>query len=366
MDQVFGPLVSVVVPTFNRASIVGVAIASVLAQGYAPTEIVVVDDGSTDDTEERIRRDYGADPRIRYVHKENGGPASARNVGFAHARGEYVALLDSDDTWHPWKLDLQVRAMERHPELGMTWTDMEMIDPQGRVAHPAYLREMYSGYGRFREDEIFSQSFPLKEIAPEMAPILGEARLRTGEIFSKMIMGSLVHTSTVMLRRDRLARVGGFNESLRHSGEDYDFHLRTCRAGPVGLLDLPAIRYQQGMADRLTRKDLEIHIAENALRTVELAISRDRGVIDLPQAMIDRRLARLHAWVARMRLDRGEAALAFAHYLQSLRLWPRQPRLAKPLLFAALPFGSGVAMHRGLESLKNRWRSLRSDGSDIA
>src|SRR5580698_867963 len=169
-------LVSVVIPTYNRAHIVAKAIASALAQDYQATEVVVVDDGSTDDTEARIKDDFAGDPRVRYVRKANGGPAGARNVGFAHARGEYVALLDSDDTWHPWKLGVQVRCMERYPDLGMTWTDMEMIDPSGRVADPAHLRKMYSAYKLFSDDQIFSEAIPLREIAPEQAATLGAAR----------------------------------------------------------------------------------------------------------------------------------------------------------------------------------------------
>jgi GT2 family glycosyltransferase len=349
------PLVSVIVPTFNRAGVVLCAIASVLSQTYDANEVVVVDDGSTDDTEERVRHHYGSEPRVRYLRKSNGGPASARNVGFQEARGHYVALLDSDDTWAPWKLSLQIRSMEKHPELGMTWTDMEMIDPSGRVVDPAYLRTMYSAYGYFREDEIFPQSFPLADIAPDLADTVGQARLKTGNIFAKMVMGNLVHTSTVVLRRERLARVAGFNESLHYTGEDYDFHLRTCREGPVGLLDLASIRYQQGMPDRLTATALGLHMAENTLRTIEPVIAQDRAAIDLPDGMIRQRLARVHAWIALEHLERGEAALARRHYLESLhyRLW--QPRVARPLLFASLPFGTGVALRRGLQGLRVRF-----------
>ena len=276
------PLVSVVVPTYNRARVVGRTIASVLGQSYDSVEVVVVDDGSTDDTPDRIAADWGADARVRYFRKTNGGPASARNAGFAQARGEYIALLDSDDTWEPWKLSLQIACMQRHRELGMTWTDMAMIDEHGRVVDPAYLRHMYNAYNWFTDQQIFSESHALREIAPDLAAIVGGAKLCIGEIFSNMIMGNLVHTSTVVLRRERLERVQGFNESLRYSGEDYDFHLRTCRAGPVGLLDIPAIRYQQGMPDRLTAKKYRIHMAENLLRTIEPVIAGDHQDIHLP------------------------------------------------------------------------------------
>jgi GT2 family glycosyltransferase len=353
------PLVSVVIPTFNRAHLIGRTIESALCQTHRRLEVLVVDDGSTDGTAEVVSRDHGADERVRYLRKQNGGPASARNVGFDHARGAYVALLDSDDTWHPWKLELQVRCMEAHPLLGMTWTDMEMIDPGGKVVDGRYLRHMYSAYRRFREEALFPEAFALREIAPELAAVVGEARLRVGEIFSQMVMGNLVHTSTVVLRRDRLERVGRFDESLRFSGEDYDFHLRTCREGPVGLIDVPAIRYQQGMPDRLTAPKYGIHLAENNLRTIEAAVGRDRARIRLRESMLRGRFADAHAWVGYERLERGDAPGALRQYAKSLRYRPWQPRLTKQVLFAALPFGAGIALRRALQRARAR---LRADG----
>jgi hypothetical protein len=237
---------------------------------------------------------------------------------------------------------------------------MEMIDPAGEVVDPAYLRHMYQGYRWFSDAELFAESVPLRLVAPELADVVGDAKLRIGDVFSKMLMGSLVHTSTVVLRRDRLARVGGFDESLRPSGEDYDFHLRTCREGPVALLDLPAIRYQQGMPDRLTAPKYGVYIAENMLRTIESVLARDRPRIDLPQRMIDLKLASAHAWVGYERLELGEARPALAHYVESLRRRPWQPRLLKQVLFAAMPFG--VPLRRRLQRLKARLGRGEKDG----
>jgi GT2 family glycosyltransferase len=349
-----GPLVSVVIPTCNRAALVTEAVAGALAQGYAPIEVVVVDDGSTDDTRARLERAFAGDGRVRCVHQRNGGPARARNTGFAEARGAYLALLDVDDRWHPWKLAAQVACMERHPELGMTWTDLEMIDPSGRVADPARLRTMYSGYRLLSLERIFPRSIPLREVVPQMATEVGGARLRMGRIFAPMVLGSLVHTSTVLLRRERLARVGGFDESLRRGGEDYDFHLRTCREGPVGLLDVATIRARQGLSDRLTADHLRVHRLESALRGVERAIARDRAAIDLPDGMLRGRLAQLHASIAVERLQRGEPELARRHYFESLRRRPWQPGLAKALLSVLLVGGTGAALRRRLQALKHR------------
>jgi GT2 family glycosyltransferase len=361
MNREPSPLVSVIVPTYNRAHLIGRTLESALGQTYGNIEIVIVDDGSTDDTEGLIRTRYGSEPRVRYFKQANGGPAAARNTGFERAKGEYLAFLDSDDTWSPWKLDLQVRCMEKFPELGMTWTDMQNIDPQGRVVNERHLRKMYTNWGQFTDEQIFSRAIPLRDIAPDLADVVGDAKLRTGNIFSKMVMGSLVHTSTVVLRRERLARVKGFNAELRPSGEDFDFHLRTAREGMVGLVDLPAIRYQQGLPDRLTGKRYEIHMAENMLRTIEAVLRNDRDRIDLPEQMIEHKLAEIHAWIAYERLERGEAVLARTHYLKSLRQRPWQPALARPLVYVLLPFGSGVALRRGLHAMRSWLRHETPD-----
>src|ERR1700678_3861883 len=102
------PLVSIIIPTYNRAEYLGQAIDSALAQSYRPIEIIVVDDGSTDDTQGVAAR-YG--DRIRYIHKANGGASSARNAGFAAASGEVLALLDSDDRWLTEKLEKQISLL---------------------------------------------------------------------------------------------------------------------------------------------------------------------------------------------------------------------------------------------------------------
>ncbi len=355
------PLVSVVVPTYNRAHQMGRSIESALAQTYPSVEVIVVDDGSSDDTAAVMAQNYGHDPRVRYAHRQNGGPAAARNTGMTAARGAYIAFLDSDDTWMPWKLELQIACMEQHPELVMTWTDMEAVDASGQLADPAYLRKMYGAYDNFTNAEMFASEQPLAQVAPRLAGVVGDAQLRIGNLFSKMIVGNLVHTSTVVLRRALLDKLKGMDESLRPSGEDYEFHLRTTREGLVGLIDLPAIRYQQGMPDRLTARRYGIFMAENTLRTIAPIIRSEREAIDLPPAMIRHALAKAHAWIAFEHLELGNAARARTHYLLSLMQEPFQPRLAKQLAFAALPFGAGVALRRRLQAFKARRRSSSSD-----
>ena len=114
------PTITAVVDTYNQGRYIGEALESVLAQDVAPgeMEVLVVDDGSTDNTAERVAR-FGE--RVRYIRKENGGQASALNVGFTEARGEIIALLDADDLWLPRKVRRVLDEFEQHPEAGMVY-----------------------------------------------------------------------------------------------------------------------------------------------------------------------------------------------------------------------------------------------------
>jgi len=116
-------LISVIIPTYNRADLIKDAISTVLAQTYQNFEIVVVDDGSQDNTAEIIR-DFG-DERIKYIYQENSGVSSARNNGIKNASGEYVAFLDSDDLWHPQKLEKQLSVLENNPDAGLVTTSSQ-------------------------------------------------------------------------------------------------------------------------------------------------------------------------------------------------------------------------------------------------
>jgi glycosyltransferase involved in cell wall biosynthesis len=119
------PLVSVVIPTFNYGHLVGEAVESVLAQTYPHVETIVVDDGSTDDTRQRLAR-YG--DRIRYHYQPNAGLSAARNTGIELAQGELIAFLDSDDAFHPRKLEIQVDWMQRHPSIGLCAADFLLAE----------------------------------------------------------------------------------------------------------------------------------------------------------------------------------------------------------------------------------------------
>ena len=248
--------VSVIIPTFNRAYCLPTALGSLQQQSYPDWEAVVVDDGSTDGTAALLEKLGHEDPRIRYHYQSNAGVSAARNAGLRLSSGAYVGFLDSDDAWEPWKVAAQVACFAALPEVGMVWTDMNAVDAQGALVHSRYLRKMYSAYRRFGNRKMFQDERTFSELAPEVARAhenLATASVRWGDIYSAMIFGSLVHTSTALLRRNRLAAVGFFNEAFR-TGEDYDFHLRTCREGPVALLAGPTVESAEVLAEVSERR----------------------------------------------------------------------------------------------------------------
>ena len=332
-------LISVIIPTFNRAYCITKTIDSALAQTYSNLEIIVIDDGSSDGTSVLIRDRYGSDPRVRYIFQENRGVSSARNTGFQAAQGDFIAFLDSDDVWRPWKLELQLNCMAMNQEVGMVWSDMEALDPSGKIIDPKHIRTMYSCWNHYPDPrQLFSEIQPLVELSPNLSKYVGDALFYSGNIFSQMIRGSLVHTSTVLLRRDRREHVGEFNVQFEHAGEDYDFHLRTCHAGPVGFLDLATIQYQRGMPDRLTRHDNAIYLATNFLRAIEPFIKNTRDEIKLPNSVLNSVLADAHQWIGEELFWLQQKNDARHNLISSIRYRPFRLRKWKLLLASLLPF----------------------------
>ena len=137
------PRVSVVIPTYNRAPLVGQAIESVRAQRMGEFELIVVDDGSTDDTQAVLHALAAAEPRLRIVRQENGGSGSARNAGVAQARATFVALLDSDDLWEPGFLTSQLAVFEAHPETGLVLSDARYVGDWNQASVTVFGREAW-------------------------------------------------------------------------------------------------------------------------------------------------------------------------------------------------------------------------------
>lgn len=355
------PLVSAVVPTYNRAYCVPRAIDSVLAQSHGAVEVLVVDDGSTDNTADLIRERYGHEPRVRYFAQPNRGAATARNTGLINARGEFLALLDSDDYWHPWKLEAQLAAFRRFPEVGLIWTEFEAIDPAGRIVDPRHMKTMFSGYSHFADDELFPRRYPMNTLAPQLSDRLGEATFFVGNVFSQMLVGGLVPTSTSVYRRERFDKVGLFFPELL-IGEDFNYQMRTAREGLVGYIDAPCMQYQRGLTDHLTRESNQLEAALAHLQTISGFIERDRDLVLLPEWQIHAVLADLHYCVGEKAVSRGERRLAREHFATSLRHNWRQRRCLGMLLATALPAPFDGSLRKAYRACK---RLIRADAPAV-
>ncbi|HEX7245029.1 MAG TPA: glycosyltransferase family A protein [Solirubrobacterales bacterium] len=197
------PLVSVVIPAYEAERFLGEAIESVLAQTYAPVEVVVVDDGSGDDTA-AVARSY---PAVKLIVQENAGPAAARNRGFAASRGEFVAFHDADDAMLPEKLSVQVGEMLARPAVGCVLAKQELVVEGGA------------------ELPFWAEGSSVPTVMPDRPEELAEE--------------PDVHTMTMVMRRETFDRVGGFDEGMR-AAEDFDWLLRASEAG-IEIARLPRV-----------------------------------------------------------------------------------------------------------------------------
>ena len=311
-------LVSIIIPTYNRASTCRKAVISVLEQTYESYEVLVIDDGSQDNTKDMVGY---LDQRVKYYWQENAGVSAARNHGLELAQGEFIAFLDSDDTWLPWKLEVQLAILNEFSEAGMVWTNMSAVDENGELIAETYLQKMYSCYKYFNPDLHFEISRNLGTVWKGCKSDWAEQRCYAGNIFSWMFLGNLVHTSTVLLRQSRQHQVGFFDSELLKSGEDYDFHLRTCWCGSVAYLDLPSVHYRVGAADQLTSPKYMIWMAKNDLRTISKVLPVAYNETSLTKKTIRNRLAMSHAWIGdeAFWVDRRTAR---KHLWASLKLKP--------------------------------------------
>ena len=206
--------VSVIIPSYNRSHLLPRCLDSVIAQDYSPSEIIVVDDGSTDSTRSLLRDSY---PGIKVITQANKGVSAARNAGIRAASGDWLAFLDSDDTWFPGKLERQVQAIEAAPGSNIAHTD-EIWIRNGIRVNPRRKHKKYGG-------PIFKYCLPLCAISP----------------------------SSVMIHRRVFDRVGLFDETLPVC-EDYDLWLRISARMPVLFIREPLITKYGGHDDQLSTR----------------------------------------------------------------------------------------------------------------
>lgn len=324
-------LVSVIIPSYNRSRLVCLAVESALAQTHPAVEIIVVDDGSTDDTPSQLAT-FG--DHIRILRQVNSGVCAARNNGMAAANGEFIAFLDSDDRWLPWKIAAQVAAFRVVPDLQLTWTDAAIIDLTGRQLHDRCLRRYYQvSFSYLPEAALFES---LRELAPVPRVAETEIPLRIGDFSHKIYLGNFFHLSTVMFRRSLLARCGAFDVAVGNAGEDYEFFSRLAQTGPVGLIDLSAAQCCAGG----TLSRLRTHTALANLDTMNKIDTMHAGRSDLPANVIRRRRRDSYAWAGLALFDDDRPQEARPYLAQALARGCTNLRVVAYWLLSFLPIGA--------------------------
>ncbi len=212
------PLVRIVIPTFNRASLLAKALGSVLLQSCSDFEVLVIDDGSTDNTEDLLKQLSIRDSRIRYLTQSNCGAAVARNKAIREpGQHKYIAFLDSDDLWYPRHLEESVTTLERESEVALVFSRVKTIDLAGHWTAEGI---------RDREKRISS----LLEYST-LLPMSNSYLLDPSKCFRAILRSEFVpHPSTVVIRRDAVSRLEWFNSSLEIVEDvEFFFHLAAKR-----------------------------------------------------------------------------------------------------------------------------------------
>ena len=251
-----GPLVSVVVTTYNQEQYIEDALRSVLAQSFTDYEVVVVDDGSTDGTAERLAAFNDA---VRLIRQPNKGIADSRNTGVSHAQGQYIAFLDGDDIWHEEKLAIQVRAAQEHPGSGLIAVDGIQFSDDGTVlSHTLFTRG-----------------------------ILGET-VGTQEVYMQLLQAPLIWTVSQVMVPAAVLRSIGPSDSRFPRASDYDLYLRIARRYPFTLVRRSLVRWRYSATSASGPQELRgmRYLAENIQIAKKNAHQADPGSRKQIQAVV--------------------------------------------------------------------------------
>jgi glycosyltransferase involved in cell wall biosynthesis len=305
------PAVSVVIPAYNAAGFIRTALDSVLNQTFEDFEVVVVDDGSCDDTAS-IVQGYGA--RVRLYSQRQGGASKARNHGISKATGELVAFLDADDLWRPRKLERQVDLFRRRPDLGLVATGHEVV------------------YDRF----------PTKVSRPDKRQRL----FSDGNVARSILINSGILTSSIMVPRKILRDLGGFNEDLR-IGEDDDLWIRITVRHPADLVDEVLVRHR--VREGSLSKDQEL-LFSDVLKSLDGLMVGDPKVKASVGATVPKKRAIILCDRGYYYFDQERSRDARVALVQALKQNPKYLRAWKYLLFSCIP----TSIRRLLRQAKRR------------
>lgn len=239
--------VSVIIPAYNRANYLQRAINSVLKQTLKPYEIIVVDDGSTDNTKEVVNS-FGR--KVRYSYQENRGPSAARNLGMKQAKGDYIAFLDSDDEWAETKIEKQIKLLRSNKKLSLVFTDMQDLKEDRSIINESLLHRCICF------DEL-------------------KSRRESGDIVDLLIVENFISTPSVLFKKECLKTVGLFDESLRLA-EDKEFFIRFALSFGLGFIDEILVFRFIHESNEIHKKMGMLKANEDIIKKLEFMISKHK------------------------------------------------------------------------------------------
>jgi glycosyltransferase involved in cell wall biosynthesis len=300
------PAVSVVIATYNYGRYLGGALGSALGQSFRDLEVIVVDDGSTDDTSAVVAR-YSSDDRIRYERTNHLGQSAAKNTGIRLARGRLIAFLDADDLWLPTKLEKQLALLKANPTLGVVYSRRSLMNESGR---------------------------PLEYEQPA---------LFRGRVLDAMFRNNFICFSSAVVHRRVFKHLGLFDESLPLA-IDYEFWLRVAAAYALDYVDEPLVQYRTGHASLSRRTEERLKVAFAVMRRFQ---STDEGRRLLNSATVREATAETCYHIALAARCRSRLA-ALPWYVRCLALSPRYGLAWQGLASLPLPEAARRCVRLGL------------------
>jgi glycosyltransferase involved in cell wall biosynthesis len=319
--------ITVVIPTYNSASYILDALDSVFSQTFTDYDVIIVDDGSTDNTRDLLGPYMS---RISYHYQPNQGLAVARNVGLSLARGDYLTYLDADDIWEANNLSVKAAILEAFPDLGGVFSEFSIFDARGQQ-HARGTRQTFPFFERtgWTFGDVFEscREWPIEG---------GSVAVYTGNIFEKLFHGNFILPTTMVFHRERALAVGPFRAHMR-TQQDYEYWLRFSRQHPFAFVDAALARYRRHAGQLTNFKNIEriLLAVEEIVNQYEDEMSRAgrRRVFNLRKAQLLVDLAKMH-------IRKGEARKARARLREVIS---RDPfRAATYLLYVASLVPAGV------------------------
>ncbi len=338
------PLVSVIIPSYNRAALLCEAVNSVLQQTYQNLEVIVIDDGSTDNTTE-VMAAYG--DRVRYTRRPNAGVNAARNLGLKQARGEFVALLDSDDLWAPYKIELQVRLLRQFTDAGFIFSNFHIFRGRSPEADLYLVSDGLATWFEHVPDRIdpYTWHRPFTSLTAAALDLpRDDFNISGGDIYRSSLFCPYVLPSTALIRKAAIPAQLRFPEFDSTCG-DWEFFARMSKEKGCVYVDLPTA-YNRSHEDavRLTRVDSSVQLGRR-IAMIDRLWRADRQFYSEHGDKVDSIQRRLLLRAAKEHLLAARADQARAH-LKRAKAISDEGRSIKEMALraaAAVP-GSGILL----------------------